>query len=388
MLKLFYACYFVTLGVSVPFFPAYLRQLGLSGSQVSSLLAISPILQLGVPLAWGWLADRTRRPDRILRLLCLAACVASLPLIFLRTMPALLLAYLVLQLFAGSISSLADSVAVEKTHRGGGHYGRIRAFGSASFVVTCLLIGAWLDRRGVRTGDALVPALVSVGYGLSFLAALGVQGQGRGERPHLHDVRALLAERRFLLLLLIAGLHWAALVPYHGFFGILLHDRGFSAQVTSYAFFAGSGAEIAVFVLFSRLRARFALTHILAVTFAVSALRWWLSAWAQSAILMVTVQLAHALSYGAFWASAMAWLADCVPSKVRATGQVVFAMVIGLGSAGGLLLAGALYDATHGADAAFVMSGVAELVPLALLLIARPLRKTTVIPASDPARDP
>ncbi|HKB54014.1 MAG TPA: MFS transporter, partial [Ramlibacter sp.] len=320
MLKLFYACYFVTLGVSVPFFPAYLRQLGLSGSQVSSLLAIAPMLQLGIPLGWGWLADRTRRPDRILRVLCLVALLASLPIVFVRTMPALFGVYLVLQLFVGSISSLADSLAVERS-RQGGHYGRIRAFGSASFVVTCLVVGWWLDQRGIRGGDALVPMLICAGYGMSFLAALGVRGHGREERPHLHDVRALLADRRFTLLLLIAGLHWAALVSYHGFFGILLHDRGFSSQVTSYAFFAGSGAEIIVFVLFSRLRARFALTHILAVTFAVSALRWWLSAWAHSAILMVSLQLAHALSYGAFWASAMAWMSDCVPSKVRATGQ-------------------------------------------------------------------
>jgi PPP family 3-phenylpropionic acid transporter len=366
MLKLFYLCYFITLGVSVPFFPAYLRQLGLSGSEVSTLLALSPVLQLGAPLAWGWLADRTQRPDRILRLLCLVAFAASVPVVFVRTMPALFVVYLVLQLFAGSISSLADSLAVERSKQGA-HYGRIRAFGSASFVLTCLVVGWWLDRRGL-TGDALVPELISAGYGLSFLAALGLRGRGREDRPHLRDVRRLLADRRFVLLLVIAGVHWAALVPYHGFFGILLHDRGFSARLTSYAFFAGSGSEILVFVLFSQLRARFALSRILAVTFAVSAVRWWLSASTHSAGLMVAIQLAHALSYGAFWASAMAWMADCVPSKVRATGQVLFATVTGLGSGAGLLLAGRIYDAAGGAGAAFVLSGFIELVPLVLVL--------------------
>ena len=371
MLKLFYICYFITLGVSVPFFPAYLRQLGLSGRQVSVLLAIAPALQLGVPLGWGWLADRTRRPDLILRGLCLFAFLSSLPVIFVRTMPALFGIYLGQQLFAVAILSLADSLAVEKSCQGG-HYGRIRAFGSSSFVATCLLAGWWLDLRGIRGGDSLAPMLISTGYGLSFLAALGLRGHGSEARPHARDVRLLLGDRRFLFLLLIAGLHWAALVPYHGFFGILMQDRGFPAKITSYAFFVGAAAEIAVFLAFSRVRARFTLDQIMAASFAVSALRWWLFAYSQSALLVVALQVAHALTFGAFWAAAMAWIADCVPPKLRATGQVMFSTVIGVGSTGGLLLAGALYDATGGAGTSFTLAGVVELLPLALVLLFRP----------------
>jgi len=374
MLKLFYVCYFVTLGVSVPYFPAYLRQLGLSGRQVSLLLAIAPAFQLGVPLAWGWLSDRTRRPDLILRGLCLFAFLASLPVIVVRTMPVLFGIYLAQQFFAVSILSLTDSLAVEKS-RNGGHYGRIRAFGSSSFVVTCLVAGWWLDGRGIGGGDALVPTLISVGFGLTFLAALGLSGDRRGEHPHLHDVRQLLHDRRFLFLLAIAGLHWAALVPYHGFFGILMQDRGFSAKVTSYAFFVGSAAEIVVFLAFSRLRARFTLHQILGASFAVSALRWWLFAQTRSAFLVVAVQVAHALTFGAFWAAAMAWIADCVPPKLRATGQVMFTTVIGVGSTSGLLVAGALYDATGGAGSAFTLAGVVELIPLALVLLSRYRRR-------------
>jgi PPP family 3-phenylpropionic acid transporter len=369
MLRLFYLSFFITLGVSVPFFPAYLRQLGLSGREVSLLLAIAPALQLGIPLGWGWLADRTRRPDAILRALCLGAFLASLPVIFVRTMPALFGIYLAQQLFAVSILSLADALAVEKS-RQGGHYGRIRARGSASFVVTCLLAGFLLDRRGIRAGDTLVPITVSVGYLLSFLAALGLAGQPAGERPHLRDVQLLLADRPFLVLLAIAGLHWAALVPYHGFFGVLVQDRGLPAKITSYAFFVGATAEIGVFVVFSRLRARFSLAQILAASFAVSALRWWLLAAARSAILLVALQVAHALTYGAFWAAAMTWIGERVPAKVRATGQVLFTTVIGFGSMTGLLLVGPLYDAAGGAGLAFALAGIVELVPFAVLLVS------------------
>jgi len=382
MLKLFYACYFITLGVSVPFFPAYLRQLGLSGRQVSTLLALAPALQLVIPLGCGWLADRTRRPHVVLRGLCLGAFLASLPVIFVRTMPALLGIYFVQQLFAVSIVSLADSLAVESTRRGG-HYGRIRARGSASFVAVCLVAGWWLDFRGVHTGDALVPVVVSTGFGLSFLTSLGIKGDGTSERPHLRDVRRLLGDRRFLLLLAVAGLHWSALVPYHGFFGVLLQDLGFPSRITSYAFIVGSTAEIAVFWVFSRVRARFTLSQLMVASFAVSALRWWLFAYTHSAFLIVALQITHAFTFGAFWATAMAWIAECVPPKLRASGQVLFTTVIGLGSMTGLLVAGPLYDATGGASAAFRLAGIVELVPLALVLLFSCARSSNPAPASQ-----
>ncbi len=381
MLKLFYVCFFVTMGVSVPFFPAYLRQLGLSGREVSLLLAIAPALQLGVPLAWGWLADCTRRPHVILRVLCLGAFLASLPVVFVRTMPALFGIYLAQQLFVVSILSLADSLAVEHA-RQGGHYGGIRARGSASFVVTCLFVGWMLDLRGVRIGDSLVPLAVSAGYLVSFLAALGLSGHGRHERPHVHDVRLLLADRQYLLLLVIAGLHWTSLVPFHGFFGVFLQDRGFPASITSYAFLVGTTAEIGVFLLFARLRARFSLSQILAAAFAVSAIRWCLFAYARSPAFVVALQATHALTFGAFWAAAMAWIGDCVPSKLRATGQVVFTTVTGLGSMTGLLLVGALYDATGGADLAFTLAGVLELAPLTIVLLAARARHRSPAPAT------
>jgi MFS transporter, PPP family, 3-phenylpropionic acid transporter len=368
MLKLFYICYFVVVGVSTPFFGAYLRRLGLSGQAVSAVLTVAPLLQLGVPLVWGWLADRSRRPHLVLRALCLGACLASVPIVFVRTMPGLLLLYVVQQVFAGSITALADSVAVERAHAGQQDYTRIRLWGSFSFVVTCFATGALLDWRAVRGGDWLVPALVSLGFGLSFLAAFGLRGGATRAVPCLRDVRQLLRERRFRFLLVIAGLHWLGLAPFHGFFGILLQDRGFPSTTTGQAFMVGAGAEILLFVGFARLRARFTLESLFAASFAVTALRWGIVAFTPSATMVVATQVLHAMTFGLFWATCMAWIGECVPSSLRATGQVLFATVLGLGAITGLSLVGVLYDATGGAGVAFSAAAVSELLPLGMVL--------------------
>jgi hypothetical protein len=65
----------------------------------------------------------------------------------------------------------------------------------------------------------------------------------------------------------------------------------------------------------------------------------------------------------------MAWMADVVPTKLRATGQVLFSTTIGLGSMIGLTLAGVLYDATGGAAVLYRLAGIVELLPLAIVLL-------------------
>ncbi len=368
MLKLFYLCYFVVLGVSTPFFGAYLRRLGLSGQSVSAILAMAPLLQLGIPLLWGWLADRSRRPILVLRVLCLGACVASIPVAFARTMPALLLLYIVQQIFAGSMTAIADSIAVEKARVEGRDYTSIRLWGTLGFIVTSLTTGAVLDVRAVKGADVLVPALITLGFGLSLLASFGLAGRASRETPHLRDVAQLLCDRRFRFLLLLAGLHWLALVPYHGFFGILIQDRELPATTTSQAFTIGSCAEVVLFIYYTRLRARFDLASLFAISFAVTALRWLVVAHARSASLIVSAQVLHAMTFGLFWATSMAWVGECVPPKLRATGQVLFSTTLGLGAVVGLLSAGALYDLTGGAATSFLLASILELVPLALVL--------------------
>jgi len=369
MLELFYLSYFVVIGVSTPFFGPYLRQLGLSGQSAGTVLAVGPLLQIGVPLIWGWLADHSRRPSLVLRGLCLGACLASVPVIFVRTMPALLCLYLAQQVFAGSIGALADSVALETARVRRFDYTRIRLWGSFSFIATCLVVGELLDRRAVKNGDPLVPVLVSTAFGLSFLASFGLAGHATWEAPRLRDVRQLLSDRRFRFLLIVAGLHWLGLSPFHGFFGVLLHDRGFPATTTSYAFVVGCGAEILLFASYARLRRRFRLTSLLAASFGVSAVHWWIVAYTRSAFLIVSTQALHALTFGMFWATCLAWIAECVPPPLRATGQVLFSTLLGLGAIVGFPLVGAIYDATHGASAAFAAAGVVELLPLGLVLL-------------------
>jgi PPP family 3-phenylpropionic acid transporter len=385
MLKLFYVCLFITSGVSVPFFPPYLRGLGLSGKQVSMMMSVAPVLHLGIPLGWGWLADRTRRPDLLLRIACAGAAGCILPLVGVRAVPAMVAIYAVHQFFAVPILGLADSLAIDRMRKTGEDYTRVRLWGSASFIVVCYAVSWVLDARH-RTGDPLVPILIGVGFASACIAAFGLRGEPGRPAPHLREVRALLGNRRFLFILVLAPLHWAALTPYHGFLGILALDRGFPSSTVGSAFFIAVLAEVAAFIAFPRLRRRFSLETLLAFMAAVSCLRWALIAGIPfgrpSAGAFLLLQVLHAASFGLYWASAMAWLAEAVPTPLRATGQALFtACTFGLGNLLGFAACGRLYDSTGSAEAAFLAAAGLELIPLTMALLAR----RTARPAPPPA---
>jgi PPP family 3-phenylpropionic acid transporter len=333
-------------------------------------------------------ADRTRRPDLVLRLMCFAASSLMWPLVTVRTLPAMLFLYAAQQAFAVPIVGLVDAQALERV-RQGADYGRIRVWGSLAFAVACGGLGAVLAARGRTEGDPLVPALIASALGCAFLVSLGMRGGAAGERPHARDVSLLLRDRRFLLILIIAPLHWACAAPYHGFLAILFQDRGQPPTLWGQAFALAVVSEMAALVFFRRLRNRFSLAPLLALAFAASAARWALVALVRSPALLVALQATHALTFGVFWAGAVAWVGECVAPSLRATGQTMFtAAIFGVGNMTGMLGAGLLYDAYGGAEASFTAAALVELLPLALVLAFRrldPLRTPDSARAARPA---
>jgi len=187
-------------------------------------------------------------------------------------------------------------------------------------------------------------------------------------RPRLREVAALWRDRRFRLLLLLAGLHWMAMAPYNVFFGLLLRNRHLSPVVGGAAFAIGVIAEGAIMFWFSDLRRAFRLETLLYVAFATTVLRWALVSWVGSAFWMIALQALHGLTFGLFWITGIALLNEIVPPTIRATGQALYlAAMLGAGSLIGYHATGLILDVFHDVGPAFRAAAVIELVPLAIV---------------------
>ena len=163
------------------FLPAYLRGLGLSGREISTVFTVTPLLALVVPLAWAYLADRTQRHDRVLRVVVGGAWLGFMPMLFARQLhrhPGR----------AGRSTRCSRSPSAAWLTRS-----RSRACAPAPSTGGCacgapsatsspsVAVGALLSARG-RAADRLVPIAMWLALGCAFVAATRLRGAGEPPR--------------------------------------------------------------------------------------------------------------------------------------------------------------------------------------------------------------
>lgn len=363
----FYALYFGAVGVLLPFLPPYLRSLGLSGAEIGALLAIQPALSLAAPPFWGWLADRFGRPDRVLSILAVGAGLGFAPLVAARSFGTVALALAAYAFFASSITSVLDSLALQRVALHGGAYARLRLFGSLGFIASAALFGAAIDvvdRRAVIVPLALIAAYAAWSF------TLRARAPGFGGRHPLSGL-GLLRHRDLALVLAATCLHWIASAPFHGMFGIHVARLGLPPWVVGASSAIGVLAEVAVMYAYPRVAARVAPRHVLLAAFLVSAARWAGMAVVSSPAALVALSVLHGMSFGAFYVAAVGLVAVRVPEAMRASGQALLVSItFGVGGLVGYLLAGAAFDALGGHRLFAVAAGL-DLVPAALMLATR-----------------
>jgi PPP family 3-phenylpropionic acid transporter len=372
-LRIFYFLYYGAVGANLPYFAAYLRGLGFSGSQIGIVHMLAPAVAAPAALAWAIAADRLRSPVRALRVATAFAFVAMAFLPFVRRPVPVAAVLLVSALFTSAVVPLVDSVTVEWLRaQPGRSYARIRLFGSLGFVAVAMALGFVLDARGDRPADVAVPVTVAACVAAYALVARRLPSSTPAHvAPALREMAALLRNRRLLALLAACAIHWGACAPFHLMFGLFVRDSGMPSRVTGLAMFVAIGAEIVALLAFPRLERTLGVGAMLAASFGGTALRWLALSRAADPVSVVALQLVHGLTFGVFWAASVAALSRLVPAPLRATGQALFAAVVfGAGNAAGFWLSGVGYDVLGGTRPLYFAAGVVESLLLVVTVVA------------------
>src|SRR5579862_2300277 len=134
----FYAASFLVVGIQLPFWPVWLAGRGLDPSEIALVFAAAIWAKMLATPALGALADRLNSRRGLMIALAALACAAYAAL-----RPAAgFWPLLALNLVAGTAQSalmpLGDSVALAAVRTEGLDYGRVRVWGSVSFVVAAV----------------------------------------------------------------------------------------------------------------------------------------------------------------------------------------------------------------------------------------------------------
>lgn len=367
----FYLCYFATLGVLLPYWGLYLLALGFDPARIGELIAIPQATKLVAPTLWGWLADRTGRPMRVIRWACLASALTFTGVYAVGgSYWGLLLTTLLFSFFWNAALPQFEAVTLnhlgEQTHR----YSLVRLWGSVGFIAAAVGVGFLVQGWGV----GIVPALL-----LALFIALWINSLLVAEAPLTRMIQAspplgqVLRQPAVMALFAACFLNQAAHGPYYGFLSLYLETFGYSREAIGLLWGLGVTVEVGLFVLFPRLLLRFGPRQLMLAALAMATLRWLLIGhFADSLPWLLFAQTLHAFSFGVFHAVSIHLIHQFFPGTLQGRGQALYSSLsFGAGNAVGSLAAGYLWQ---GLGPAAIFDMAAALGALAWLTAWRGLR--------------
>ncbi len=337
------ASYFAHIGFFNPYLPLWLQSLGMPIFTISLLTSVQSFTRVFAPYAWGTLSDRTGERVKLLRISAAVALAGSLGLWWNGGPWWIGLVLLVMFTHTSSMMSLTEAALAHLVAGDWGRYGRIRLCGSAGFLLTVFLAGAWFDRFGM--GHFPGWALVTLGLVLFATLKLPDHREPVAARGAVHEpVGPVL--RRPVVRWFFAALffHITAHFAIYGFLSLYLDSLGYDKAAIGALWALSVAAEVAWFGLQGRLVRRLRMPQWLLLCGAAAVLRMGLTAGlGQWAWALVAGQLLHALSFAAHHTTCIAVVTEHFPGRLRGRGQALFTVIgYGFGGVLGMLAGGAM----------------------------------------------
>ena len=353
-LALFYGAVFALIGSHLPFFPMWLRAVGIDASWIGIITAAPAVTRFTV---LPFVTSLAERRASLRGAMIITAFLTTLGFAAVGTQQQPVLVFLAFAFTASMwtpMVPLTDAYALRGVARYGLKYGPLRLWGSAAFVVGALLCGLLLDVIAARHLIWIIVGMAALGAAIS----LGLRPLDNPKAPPAtpRGATALLREPGFLVIIAASALIQGSHAAYYTFASITWQLSGLGGLTIAGLWALGVLAEIVVFALSPRFTLPPAILVVIGALSAVA--RWLITAQDPPVAVLAAVQLAHGLSFGLTQVGTMGLLVRHVPGHVMARGQGYFAACAGVVASSASILSGAIY-ARHGQGVYYVMAAMA-----------------------------
>ena len=355
--------YFAHIGFFNPYLTLWLKDLGLPLAVISLLAAVQPFTRVFAPYIWGLISDRTGERVRLLRYSAVAALVVSAGLLW-GGGGAWWVGVVLLLLFVhtSSMMGLTEAAMAHVVAGDWGRYGRVRLWGSAGFLVTVFIAGAWFERFGMHHFPGWAVGTLAIVAACTFWLPNLHDKPAEGERTH-EPIAPVLRQPVVAWFFVSLFFHVMAHMAIYAYFSLFLDERGYGKASIGALWAISVVAEIAWFFWQGRFIAR-------------RSMSWWLLAcgWATVVRMAMTGALAdwwpalvlgqvlHAFTFAGHHTACVAMVTHHFPGRLRGRGQALFTLTgYGLGGVIGVLAGGSLVHALgyHGLFAAATVLALA-----------------------------
>lgn len=329
-----------------PFIVLYFQRLGFSGAQIGILTGIAPLVTFFAAPLWSALADATRRHHLILGMAILLGIAMLVVYPLVSAFVPILFVAIFLNTFFAPVSAFADSATMHMLADERELYGRVRVGGSIGFGLAAAVAGAVVENFGLKYAFWGCAGLFFLNF---FISQKLEYGQDENKGPIGGKVRALLADPRWILFLIVAFAGGLSLAALNNYFFPYLDELGASESTMGLALTVGAISEIPVMFFSNRLIKRLGAYRLLILAMLVTSFRMFLFAASRLPAVVLFAQLLNGLTFSTMWVAGVSYADENAPEGLRTTAQGLFgAMVFGIGMAVGGLVGGSLLESIGG----------------------------------------
>jgi PPP family 3-phenylpropionic acid transporter len=353
-LAAFYFAFLAVYGVQIPFWPVWLAAHGLGPTDIGVIVAVGVGARLIGNLVTAHVADRRGERRRLMLALAVAGLAAYGLFAFVDGFWGILAVSIVSSLLFPPIMALGESLTMTGVGRFGLDYGRIRLWGSLSFILAAAASGHVL----VEAPPSAILWMVLATVAATALACAVLPDLRTDAAPVSAGLplARVLADRGLILMLAAAGLIQGSHAVYYAFGTLHWQAAGISDDVIGLLWAEGVICEIVLFAAGGAVLRRVRPPWLIAIAGGLAVLRWLVLGSTTALPAVVAVQALHAFSYGAAHLGAIHVIAKAVAPALSATAQSLYAaLVMGLALGSMLLASGPLYEA-FGGGAYFAMA--------------------------------
>jgi PPP family 3-phenylpropionic acid transporter len=359
-----YALAFTVFAVITPYLSIMVRGLGYSPLWVGVLLGIFEGSAIAGPFLFGYWADKSGNFRTPLIVSCLLPALTAIPIV--RWIHPVISAILLAALAFGfrSTSSLLDAITTVRIGKSG-NYGKIRTFGSLSFIVFVLFL-QWTpflkpdNARNIALW-IVVTSLAVIIY-LFFLPRAAFDSVEHEHEKNDDTEKGIpLLSVYFIGGFAIIFLCRFAMSSVYTFFPLYLTET-LNWNAVGLMFALSSASEVPFMYISVMLIRRFGALPLLAMSAGGIALRLLLWALFPYRPVVIAAQLLHSLCYGVYHPAAVQFISSVFPAKKRGIGMPVYlALGSGLPSLLGNMAGGVIVESIGYRPLFAIYAGIAAL---------------------------
>jgi len=315
----YYTSFFAVYGIAIPLWPRWLEG-QVSLEYMGLVLGASYWLKLVVVPLTSWISDVTGDRRRVLIVLSLIVISGLIFLPFVSHW----IWYAVIWGVAGAALStgipLSDGVTIRAVQLFGIEFGKVRRWGSVSFIVVTLAVGALADKFGL---DAIYASILAMAV-LLLIAAYFMPKIHTEPEANAAPFFKPLALPNFPLFLTAVALLLSTHAALYGFSAIYWTSVGYSNTVITVLWVVGVLAEITIFSFAGKLIGRYGAMPMIIVAGIGGVVRWSILASSTELPILVVGQLLHGLTFALLYMSMIAYMTKRIPPSIAASAQGLF----------------------------------------------------------------